>query len=44
MTGFVVQGFLRFKLEIKMYFESIEFSKDLKATMALLKDLALTLD
>lgn len=38
--------FLRFKLELKMYFESIELSKNLKAirTMALLKDFGLPLD
>lgn len=38
--------FLRFKHEMKMYFESIELSKNLKAmrTVAVFKDLALNLD
>jgi len=37
---------LMFKLEMKMYFESIEFSKNLKAirTVAVFKDLALDVD
>jgi len=38
--------FVRFKLEMKMYFESIEFSKNLKAirAVAAFKDLALNLE